>query len=85
MKKIFMNSKKWELIGLSYDLNDGFNIAMYTTTFKTRNDKIRENDIFLTYSFNETLMGELIYANVKDKQDENNSYNNFIYRVTFTF
>lgn len=71
--------------GLSYDLNDSFNMSMYTTTFKTQSDKVQENDIFLTYSFNERLTGELMYANVKDKKDDNNSYDNFIYRLTLTF
>jgi len=72
-------------LGLSYDLNDKFNLSMYTTTFKTKSDKVQENDLYLTYSFNENLVGEFIYANIENKKDDNESYDNFIYRVSLTF
>lgn len=71
--------------GLSYDLTDKFNLSTYTTTFKNDVEKVRENDLLLSYSFSEKLMAEAMYFNVTDKKDDDNSYDIFFARLTYSF
>lgn len=71
--------------GLDYDVTDNLSISAYTSTFKTDVDKVVENDLTLSYNFSEKLMGEAMYFNVQDKKDDNQSYDIFFYRLTYSF
>ncbi len=71
--------------GVSYDFNDRVNLTAYNGTFKNDKQKIMENDIVLSYSFNDNLMAEAMYFNVDDRKDSDYSYDIFLARVSYTF
>lgn len=77
--------EKAHLLSLGYDITDNIFVAVDQGRFKTTSSKVVETDFSFEYKFSDKLLAEAMYAKIKDKKDDNESYDNFIYRLTYSF